>query len=291
MTYSILAREPETGALGIAVQSKFPGVANLICHGRAGVGVIATQAFSNPDHGTRGLDLLALGVPPETVLDLLLAEDAAAGERQIAILSADGRAAQHTGEAVESWDGAASVAFGDNAIAHGNSLTSEDVPAAMVARFERGEGDFQERLIAALVAGEEAGGELRGVQSAGLQVFLAGAGYGGRQGKAVDISIYDHTDPISELSRCYRLHRLSYFGSDPDNLVQIDGKIAPYLIRLLMREGYLDPDSSNSAGIWGPEKIAAMARFMGVENYDNRIRDDDLIDTEVLSDIRARKGG
>ncbi|WP_224408075.1 DUF1028 domain-containing protein [Afifella sp. IM 167] len=288
MTYSILARDPATGALGIAVQSKFPGVSGLICHGRAGVGVIATQAFSNPDHGGRGLDLLALKVPPATVLELLLAGDDNEGERQIAILAADGSRAQHTGAEVLSWDGEAGMAASENALAHGNSLASRKVPEAMVEAFEAGKGDFAARLIAALEAGEEAGGELRGVQSAGLQVFEAGAGYGGRQEKSVDISIYDHEDPIGELARCYRLHRLSYFPSKKENLVPIDEATDAYLTAVLTGEGYLK--GAPPAG-WGAEKIKAMARFMGVENYDNRIRGDAMIDTEVLADIRTRKGG
>jgi len=288
MTYSILARDAATGALGIAVQSKFPGVSNLICHGRAGVGVIATQAFSNPDHGRRGLDLLALAVPPETVMELLLAGDENAGERQIGILAADGSRAQHTGGEVLSWDGEAGAAESASALAHGNSLASLKVPEAMVEAFEAGKSDFSENLIAALQAGQSAGGELRGVQSAGLQVFEAGAGYDGRQEKSVDISVYDHSDPIGELARCYRLHRLSYFPSKAENLVPIDAETDAFLTELLAREGYL---KGEAAAGWNTEKIRAMARFMGVENYDNRIRDDALIDIEVLADIRVRKSG
>lgn len=286
MTYSILAREPHTGALGIAVQSKFPGVATLICHGEAGVGVIATQAFSNPEHGQRGLGLLRLGVPAEVALNLLLNDDPQREERQIAILTATGEQAQFTGSAVASWDGHATAASGPHAIAHGNSLTTDTVPMAMIDGYAQSSGDFAECLIAALMAGEAAGGELRGVQSAGVQVFHAGSGYGGAQNKPVDISIYDHADPIGELARCYRLHRLSYFPSDPGNLVPIEGDTLAFLRALMDREGY----HPQLDGPWRESEVRALARFMGTQNYDNRIRDDDLIDTEVLADIKARRG-
>ncbi|MCW2306753.1 DUF1028 domain-containing protein [Rhodobium gokarnense] len=285
MTYSILAHDTDTGALGIAVQSKFPGVSTLICHGAAGVGVIATQAFSNPDHGTRGLELLRLGVSPATALQILLDGDENRGERQLAILAPEG-SARFTGEEVRGWAGFAGALEGNSCLAHGNGLAGPHVLQAMVDGFAKTDGDFATRLIAALSSGEAAGGELRGVQSAGLQVFQAGAGYGGRQEKLVDISIYDHADPIGELSRCYGLHRLSYFPSADENLVPIDAETAAYLTRILVDEGYLEgtprPD-------WDADKIAAFARFMGTENYDNRIRDDALIDLEVLADIRARR--
>lgn len=288
MTYSIVAHDPDTALLGIAVQSKFPGVAGLICHGRAGVGVVATQAFSNPDHGRRGLALLELGVPPEQVLDLLTAGDDRRAERQVAVMAADGARAAYLGDAVRGWTGASGARTGEHCLAHGNSLMGEAVLDAMVAAFEGARADFCHALIVALRAGEAAGGELRGVQSAGLQVFKAGAGYGGRQDRHVDISIYDHADPIGELARCYDLHRLSYFPSDPADLRPIDGDLAEELSRLLIHEGYLEGQPSAA---WDENRIAAMARFMGAENYDNRIRDDNLIDLEVLADIRSRRGG
>lgn len=286
MTYSIVARDPATGDVGVAVQSKFPGVASLICHGAAGVGVVATQAFSNPEHGTRGLELLRLGVKPRQVIDILLQDDASAGERQVAIMNTEGLSAQHTGADVMSWQGAAGAATGRECLAHGNSLASLNVVDAMVRSCEKAQGEFAQRLIGSLQAGQDAGGELRGVQAAGVLVFRPGGGYGQSQGRHVDISVYDHPDPIGELARCYRLHRLSYFESDPASLKKITPDIAAALEGLLVRQGYLD--SKSAGGGWSQAHVKAMARFMGTENYDNRIRDDDLIDLEVLDDIRSR---
>jgi len=289
MTFSILGLDPERGELGIAVQSKFPGVGSIIAHGRAGVGVIATQAFANPDHGDAGLDLLALGAEPADVLEILTRRDENQAQRQIAVLDPAGRQAQFTGAEVLEWDGWAGSASGRACLAHGNSLTSETVVTGMVGAFETTQGDLATRLMTALAAGQAAGGELRGQQSAALLVVKQGGGYGGRSGRHVDISIYDHDQPITELQRCYELHRLSYFPSDPDKLVPIDKETARELKDLLARQGYLKV-KGKPTGTWDQKAIAAMQRFMGVENYDNRIRDDALIDLEVLADIRARYG-
>lgn len=285
MTYSILGHDPDTGEVGIAVQSKFPGVGSIIAHGRAGVGVVATQAFANPDHGPDALDLMALGASPDQTLEILLSGDGNRDERQIALMAADGTVASHTGAAVLGWAGHAGAARGRFCVAHGNSLSGEAVPRAMADAFDASGGEIAARLIGALDAGQAAGGELRGQQSAAVLVVKKGGGYGGRSGRHVDINVYDHATPIDELRRCYALHRLSYFPSDPKNLVEIDDALRDELRAVLRRGGYLEGDRSGS---WDETDIAAMARFMGTENYDNRIRDDALIDLEVLADIRAK---
>lgn len=285
MTYSILAIDRETGALGAAVQSKFPGVGNLILHAEAGVGIIATQAFSNPRHGRDGLRLLACGATPEDVVRIVLRQDEHRDERQLAVLSAAGSLAGHTGGAVKSWDGFAGSAESTDCYAHGNSLVGPAVVERMVESFTNARGELSERLIAALWAGQAAGGELRGQQSAALKVVRAGAGYGGAGGVEVDISVYDHPEPVEELARCYKLHRLSYFPSAPDQLVPIEGELRLELGSLLTELGYLQ----GVPHTWNEPAIAALKRFMGVENYDNRLRDDALVDLEVVADVRNRR--
>lgn len=285
MTFSILGHDPQSGETGIAVQSKFPGVGGIAMHGRVEAGVISTQAFANPDHGSRGLDLLALEASAEQVLDILLNDDSNANERQLAVMDRNGAYRAHTGKAVLGWDGWAGYRGGTDCLAHGNSLTSEAVVERMVATFELAQGDLATRLIEGLRAGQAAGGEIRGQQSAAILVLKDGGGYGGRGGRHVDISIYDHKTPIEELWRCYGLHRLSYFPSDQANLIEIDTGLANELRAMLVTRGFLKaPD----AGPWNSADIIAMQRFMGTENYDNRIRDDALIDTEVLADIRKK---
>lgn len=285
MTYSIIGRDPKTGEIGAAVQSKFPGVGTIVLHGKAGAGCITTQAFANPSHGEVGLQLLQLGASPEDVLSILLRNDADIEQRQIAILAASMAPAAFTGAEVQRWDGWSGAAKGMDCVATGNTLGSDKVVVAMVRGFAATTGDLADRLIAALQAGRDGGGELRGQQSAALLVVKPGGGYGGWSGRHVDISVYDHPGPIDELQRCYRLHRLSYFPSDPENLIEVTGQTARELKRIMGIAGFRDfPDTP----AWGPDEITALQRFMGMENYDNRLRSDARIDMEVLQDLRDR---
>jgi uncharacterized Ntn-hydrolase superfamily protein len=169
----------------------------------------------------------------------------------------------------------------------GNGLASDKVTKSMVLAFEGESGSLAERLIGALHAGQAAGGELRGQQSAALLVLRKNGGYGGLDDRLVTISIYDHKSPIDELARCFDIHRMSYFPSDPENLVPITGELAIELKKLLSTRGFYDGPVDRD---WEQGAIDAMQRFMGWENYDNRIRDDCLIDTEVLTDMRSRHG-
>lgn len=285
MTYSIIGRCTETGEIGAAVQSKFPGAGTIVLHGRADVGCITTQAFANPDHGEAGLRLMALGALPADVLPILLRADDNAAQRQIALLAAEGAPAVHTGDDLHNSNGWCGSAVGRDCVASGNTLTNGTVVTAMVRRFEETSGALSVRLIEALRGGRDAGGERRGQQSAALLVVKAGGGYGGVGGRHVDVSVYDHPEPIEELDRCYALHRLSYFPSDPANLIPIDGDIARDLKRIMRAATFRD---LGDGGDWTEDHIAAFKRFMGLENYDNRLRRDAQIDTEVLEDLRKR---
>jgi uncharacterized Ntn-hydrolase superfamily protein len=285
MTYSIIGRDLESGEVGAAVQSKFPGVGTIVLHGCAEAGCITTQAFANPRHGEVGLQLLKLGASPEQALSILLRGDDKLDQRQIAILGLSGVPAAFTGSDVQAWDGWSGAHKGAHCVASGNTLSSNQVVVDMVHCFETTCGDMADRLVAALKAGRDAGGELRGEQSAALLVVKPGGGYGGWSGRHVDISVYDHPEPIEELQRCYRLHRLSYFPSDLDKLIEINPQIARELKDIMRVAGFRDfPDTSQ----WDTDEISALERFMGVENYDNRLRTDAFIDREVLEDLRGR---
>nr|MDT0663361.1 DUF1028 domain-containing protein [Micromonospora sp. DSM 115978] len=285
MTYSIVARDADNGDLGIAVQSKFPNVGGLVPYARAEIGAVATQGFGNPRHGTTGLVLIEHGATPGEALDILLRGDPDRDRRQVAMVAATGETASYTGREVHTWGGWAGSAGGAGCVALGNGLANDRVPARMVEGFEARGGELAVRLIAALRAGEDAGGELRGQQSAALLVVRRDGGYGGLDDRLVTISIYDHDRPIDELARCYEMHRLSYFPSDPANLIKIDSDLARELKQLLVARGFY---GGGVDGEWGVDAIEAMQRFMGWENYDNRIRDDGLIDSEVLADMRSR---
>jgi uncharacterized Ntn-hydrolase superfamily protein len=154
-----------------------------------------------------------------------------------------------------------------------------------VRTFEATPGPLAVRLMTALQAGQANGGDRRGQQSAALKVARAGGGYGGFDDRYVDISVYDHPAPIAELERLYAIHRLTYFRSDPEQLVAIDTAIANELQQILHARGFYKGVAS---GVCDEEMLRALRDFMGWENYDERIRDDDRIDREVLDDMRQK---
>ena len=141
--------------------------------------------------------------------------------------------------------------------------------------------------MAALAAGEQAGGDIRGLQSAALLVLRRNGGYGSLDDRHVVISIYDHQQPIEELQRCYALHRLSYFPSEPSNLVPIGPELAIELKGLMTRRGFYSGELDDR---WDGEIQRRLELFLGSENYDNRIDNGGLFDLEVLTDLRRRYG-
>ncbi|MDJ0932050.1 DUF1028 domain-containing protein [Breoghania sp.] len=201
MTYSIIGRDPETGEIGCAVQSKFPGVGSIVLHGRVfaggeGAACLTTQAFSNPRHGDDGLTLMERGATPAEALAILTGDDDVCDERQIAAMTLTTPPAAFTGETAVSWEGAVGSCTGAHCVTTGNALASDCVLSDMVTAFGAVEGELTERLVAALRAGWDAGGELRGQQSAAVLVMKAGGGYDGSGVAHVDISVYDHAEPI-----------------------------------------------------------------------------------------------
>jgi len=202
-TFSIVGSDPEAGEVGVAVASKFFAVGTVVPHGTAGVGAVATQSFANTTFGPRGLELLRQGLSPQAVIDSLLVGDGDPNRRQVGIVAADGRSATYTGEGCLAWAGGRS---GPNYAAQGNILTGEDVVAAMEKAFLETKGkSLAERLFLALEAGDAAGGDSRGRQSASLLVKRGRAGYNGFTDIAVDVRVDDHASPIEELGRLLNL--------------------------------------------------------------------------------------
>ncbi len=281
MTFSILGLDPSNGDLGVAVASKFPGVRMTIPYARAGVGAVATQSYINTSFGPRGLTLLENGASPAQTIEILVGGDPDREQRQVGVLDVQGRAATFTGQACFEWAGGGGEGFA----VQGNTLAGPQVIEAMARVFQATTGPLAERLIATLAAGEAAGGDRRGRQSAALLVVRAGGGYGGRDDRYVDLSVYDHPDPIAELRRCYGLHRLTYFRSRPEDVIPIDPTLCRELQTILHARGFYPGEIT---GTFDPATKQALRDFMGWENYDERIRDDDRIDREVLADIRAK---
>jgi uncharacterized Ntn-hydrolase superfamily protein len=204
-TFSIVGFDSATGDLGVAVASRFLAVGHVVPWARAGVGAIATQALGNTTYGPRGLVLLSDGMAPQQVIAVLTADDADAARRQVGVVDAQGRAATFTGNGCQAWAGGVD---GFGYAAQGNILAGEEVVAAMGRAFEAARGRLAERLLAALAAGDAAGGDTRGKQSAALLVVRDKGGYAGFNDRYIDLRVDDHASPIEELSRIYGVWRL-----------------------------------------------------------------------------------
>ena len=201
MTYSIVARDRETGELGVAVQSRAFNTGAIVPWAAPGVGVVATQSYTEPSYGPLGLDLLRAGKTPEEALAELVAADDEPEYRQVAILDGKGRVAVHVGEACIP---AAGFAAGEGFSAQANMVDSERVWESMAESFERSEGPLANRLIDALDAAEAAGGDWRGRQAGGIIVVAA---EGEPWARELDVRVDDHDDPLGELRRLVRLRQ------------------------------------------------------------------------------------
>jgi uncharacterized Ntn-hydrolase superfamily protein len=241
-TFSIVARDPETGAFGCAVQSRYFAVGAVVCWGEAGVGIIATQANVNVGYGPKGIELLKKGLSAEEVLKKLQDEDTFPGKdgRQIAIVDGKGGIAVHTGPAANAWAGHKK---GTNYSAQGNILAGAEVVEAMSSRFETAKGDLSERLVTALAAGQEAGGDSRGQQSAALLVVQKGGGRNINNDVAVRLHVDDHPEPIQELQRLLNI-QLALRAVQKSRTLSREGKTAEALSEA-ERATRLWPDASD----------------------------------------------
>ena len=222
-TFSLVGFDPKTGDLGVAVQSKFFAVGRVVPFAAAGVGAVATQSRANTTYGPRGLEMLREGRTPEEVVGALLADDDGRAQRQVGIVDATGSAANFTGDACLSWAGGR---LGANYAVQGNILAGPQVVDAMASTFESADGDLATRLLAALAAGQAAGGDARGRQSAALLVVREGAGYGGYDDRYIDLRVEDHETPIEELSRLLDIHHGREAGDRARRLLTASGVAA-----------------------------------------------------------------
>lgn len=206
-TFSIVAADPEAGEVGVAVASRFFAVGAVVPFARAGVGAVATQASANTTYGPRALELLERGATAGQALEILTRGDADRDRRQVGVVAADGGATTFTGPGCNAWAGGRS---GPGYAVQGNILAGEAVVAAMERAFLDSAGrPLAERLYAALAAGDAAGGDSRGKQSAVLMVSRAGGGYGGFDDRAIDVRVDDHVEPIVELGRLVALAQVN----------------------------------------------------------------------------------
>jgi uncharacterized Ntn-hydrolase superfamily protein len=203
-TFSIVARDQQTGEIGVAVQSKFIAVGSVVPYAHAEVGAIASQAWGNTRYGPVGLDLLSRGKTAEEVVNLMTKADPNREHRQLTVIGTEGNASIFTGKECKDWAGGKT---GLNYAVQGNLLAGADVIDAMSLGFEEANGTLAERMIASLHAAQKAGGDKRGKQSAALLIVKAGWGYGGLSDRFRDLRVDDHPTPVKELERIYYLHR------------------------------------------------------------------------------------
>ncbi|ESU34168.1 major pilin protein fimA [Bacillus sp. 17376] len=274
MTFSIVGYDPQEKEWGIAVQSKFLGVGAVVPFAKAGVGAVATQSYANTAYGPQALELMAQGISAEEVMELITKDDPDKEMRQVGLIDAEGKPATFTGTYCYDWAGGVT---GKHFAAQGNILVDENTVKAMAETFESTEGSLAHRLLQALNAGQKAGGDSRGQQSAALLVVKEKGGYGGYNDRYIDLRVDDHSEPIAELIRIYGLQQLYFAKSKPENIVAIEGEVKDTVVQHLKRLEYLKADPSD-----GEEFHKALTSYIHTENFEEREQEKGKIDLEVL---------
>lgn len=258
MTFSIVASDLEEGAWGVAVASKFPAVGAVVPWAQAGVGAVATQSFANTSFGPRGLALMGTGLSAQETLDRLLEDDPDKELRQVGLVDANGGSVTFSGTGCFAWAGGVS---GKGYAIQGNILTTGKVVPAMEQAFLKTQGSLPTRLQAALLAGDRAGGDKRGRQSAAIYVVKAKGGYGGYLDRWLDYRVDDHEDPVPRLGELLEMHEL-YFGKSTEmERVELNGKVKEQIDGILEQQGYLKNGQAFSD---------AFREFIGNENFEER---------------------
>lgn len=276
MTFSIVARSADGKAHGVAVASKFLAVGAAVPAAQAGIGAVATQSYANLAYRPQGLMLLGTGVAPADVVAGLTAADPGRSQRQLGVVGRDGVGATYTGDACHAWAGGHA---GDGYAIQGNILTGLEVVDAMRDAWLGSDpaAPLAQRLLAALRAGDDAGGDRRGRQSAALLVVEAGRGYGGTSDVVADLRVDDHPDPCAELARILDIHTLLFGKPDPATLLPLEGDLADEVRALLATVSTVS------------DLDTALASWAGVENLEERVVPG-KIDPLVLNHLRLSRG-
>jgi uncharacterized Ntn-hydrolase superfamily protein len=279
-TFSIVAFDSGTEELGVAVQSKFLAVGSIVPWARAGVGAVATQAMANFDYGPRGLELMSRGKTAEETVEALISADDEREHRQVGVVDARGRAATFTGSECFEWAGGVT---GESYAAQGNILVGQETVEALAKTFESAGNDLAGRLLTALDAGQAAGGDSRGKQSAALLVVREGGGYGGNNDRSLDLRVDDHPEPIKELIRLRELHTLYFGETRPENIVPVDGDVKQDVAASLRRLGYLEENADDEV------LLDALSAFIRTENFEEREQERGYLDRAVLEFMKGER--
>jgi len=263
-TFSIVACDLEEKAWGVAVASKFPAVGALVPWAQIGAGAVATQSYANTSFGPRGLEMMFSGLSAEATLTKLLEDDKDRELRQVGLVDATGHAATFTGYKCFDWAGGVT---GPGYAIQGNILAGEQVVRAMRVSFIGAKGNLPNRLQAALLAGDRAGGDKRGRQSAAIYVVKPKGGYGGFIDRWIDYRVDDHDDPVLRLGKLLELHELYFGKSDPKTRVQLGGKPLRKLQDILIQLGYME---GRADGKYDELTKTALRAFTGNENFEER---------------------
>ena len=278
-TFSIVAYDAGREEWGVAVQSKFLAVGSVVPWARAEAGAVATQSYANVMYGPEGLRMMGNGMSAEETIASLVESDPDKSLRQVGIVDREGKAAAFTGDGCYEWAG---HVVGDGFACQGNILIPGTVEA-MADRFEKirgGEGELSDWLVQALEAGQEAGGDKRGRQSAAILVVRQGGGYGGNHDRYLDLRVDDDQQPIRELQKLLQMHHLYFQESDPQDLVPL-AEVGFELQELLKETGdYAGPLSSE----FDEETRQALRALIGRENLEERWdHESDVIDRNIVS--------
>lgn len=264
MTFSIVAYDATAKEWGVATQSKFLAVGAVVPWAQANVGAIATQSYANTTYGPRGLALMADGLSAADALDRLLADDPARSRRQVGIVDRHGHAATFTGSDCHAWAGGL---IGDSYAVQGNILVSAKTVEALAKGFERAKGELADRLVAALAAGQKAGGDSRGQQSAAVVVVREQGGYAGFNDRYIDLRVDDDPQPIDRLREILELHHLFFGKVDPTKLKRLTSATIRELQRIAKQsQHYRGPIT----GRYDDETRRAVEALIGVENLEDR---------------------
>lgn len=294
-TFSIVAYDSLAGEWGVAVQSRFLAVGAVVPFAQAGIGAVASQAWGNTAFGPQALEMFARGVGADSAMACLLALDSNSSYRQVGLVDFRGHSAAYTGRDCQAWAGGQA---GNGFCVQGNILAGPEVVPAMAQAYLESGGRLAQRLLAALRAGQEAGGDRRGMQSAALLVVSASGGYSGYDDRAIDLRVDDHPEPIRDLERLFGLHERAfqagaYLRRGMDALRRGEPSTAAHLVGLARQIALKYGDD--------PELLNQVAWEMAINNYrleearelaERAVgldpKDGNIIDT--LAEIVARQG-
>lgn len=283
-TFSIVAYDPQKKEWGVAVQSKFLAAAAVVSWARANAGAVATQSYANVTYGFRGLDLMSEGHSAEKTIQLLTEHDENIDLRQVGLVDKEGNAASFTGKKCNDWAG---HIVGDGYACQGNILVPGTVEA-MAKEFEnarQNDGELADWLVAALAAGQEAGGDKRGRQAAGVLVVREGGGYGGDNDRYLDLRVDDHPYPILKLKQLTDNHHLHFGEVNPADLIPMPN-VARELQGIMKRTGHFKNEIN---GVVNEDLISALRNLVGEENLEERWNGDEkMIDNKVVEYLRER---